>query len=46
MNYFTVPIFFRVTYRDMDRSLTNEEVNVLQEKVRDQLVTDLKVELR
>jgi phenylalanyl-tRNA synthetase beta subunit len=30
----------------MDRSLTNEEVNVLQEKVREQLVSDLKVELR
>ena len=37
---------FRVTYRSMDRSLTNEEVNILQDKVRAQLVTDLKVELR
>eukprot|EP00596_Hydrurales_sp_CCMP1899_P005660 CAMPEP_0119042516 /NCGR_PEP_ID=MMETSP1177-20130426/15685_1 /TAXON_ID=2985 /ORGANISM="Ochromonas sp, Strain CCMP1899" /LENGTH=406 /DNA_ID=CAMNT_0007009381 /DNA_START=117 /DNA_END=1337 /DNA_ORIENTATION=- len=37
---------YRVTYRDMDRSLTNEEVNTLQEKVREQLVSDLKVELR
>lgn len=36
----------RVTYRSMDRSLTNEEVNILQDKVRAQLVTDLKVELR
>ena len=36
----------RVTYRSMDRSLTNEEVNILQEKVRSQLVADLKVELR
>ena len=39
-------LFYRVTYRSMDRSLTNEEVNLLQDKVRAQLVTDLKVELR
>ena len=39
-------LLLRVTYRSMDRSLTNEEVNLLQDKVRAQLVEDLKVELR
>ncbi len=37
---------YRVTYRSMDRSLTNEEVNEIQWKVRDDLVQRLKVELR
>ena len=37
---------FRVAYRSMDRSLTDEEINELQEKVRDTMVNDLKVELR
>jgi len=30
----------------MDRSLTNEEVNEIQQKVRDQLESKLKVTLR
>ena len=37
---------FRVTYRSMDRSLTDEEVNDLQEKVRQTMVKDLDVQLR
>ena len=37
---------YRVTYRSMDRSLTNEEVNDIQDVVRSKLVGDLKVELR
>lgn len=37
---------FRVNYRSMERSLTNEEVDVLQEEVRSQISDQLKVELR
>lgn len=37
---------YRVTYRSMDRSLTNEEVDVIQDEVRNQLATKLKVDLR
>lgn len=37
---------FRVTYRSMDRSLTNEEVDVLHFQVRDSAVSDLGVEIR
>ena len=37
---------YRVTYRSMDRSLTNEEVDKIQENVRDQLKSKLLVELR
>ena len=36
---------YRITYRSMDRSLTDEEVNAMQEKLRDR-ATDLGVELR
>ena len=36
----------RVAYRSMDRSLTDEEINDLQERVRASLAEDLKVELR
>lgn len=41
-------VFFwcRVAYRSMDRSLTDEEINDLQERVRASLTEDLKVELR
>ncbi len=37
---------FRINYRHMDRSLTNEEVDEIQIKVRQELVHKLKVELR
>jgi len=37
---------FRVNYRHMDRSLTNEEVDEIQVKVRQELVQKLKVTLR
>ena len=37
---------FRISYRSMDRSLTNEEVDALQEKVRTLTVDKLGVELR
>lgn len=37
---------FRVTYRSMERNLTDEEVNELQESVRNSIVSELKVELR
>ena len=36
---------YRVTYRSMDRSLTDEEVNTMQERLRER-ATDLGVELR
>ena len=37
---------FCLQFRHMDRSLTNEEVNEIQQKVRDQLESKLKVTLR
>jgi phenylalanyl-tRNA synthetase alpha chain len=37
---------YRIEYRHMDRSLTNEEVNAIQEQVRERLVSQLRVELR
>eukprot|EP01096_Ripella_sp_DP13-Kostka_P001286 TRINITY_DN11530_c0_g1_i2.p1 TRINITY_DN11530_c0_g1~~TRINITY_DN11530_c0_g1_i2.p1 ORF type:complete len:439 (+),score=123.22 TRINITY_DN11530_c0_g1_i2:821-2137(+) len=37
---------FRITYRSMDRSLTNEEVNSLQTRLRDSLSSSYDVELR
>ena len=37
---------FRITYRSMERSLTDEEINALQEEVRRQVADKLKVELR
>lgn len=37
---------YRINYRSMDRSLTNEEINALQESVRQQVVDKLNVELR
>ncbi|KAF0727933.1 hypothetical protein AaE_009489 [Aphanomyces astaci] len=37
---------FRITYRHLDRNLTNEEVDDIQVVVRDALVKDLGVELR
>jgi phenylalanyl-tRNA synthetase alpha chain len=37
---------YRVTWRSMDRSLTNEEIDALQETVRDQVSKELGAELR
>ena len=37
---------YRVTYRSMDRNLTNEEINEIQEQLRRSLEQDLGVELR
>lgn len=37
---------YRISYRSMDRSLTNEEIDKLQEQVRDLTVERLGVELR
>lgn len=37
---------YRITYRSMDRSLTNEEIDALQEQVRDKISHQLNVELR
>ena len=37
---------FRISYRSMDRSLTNEEIDLLQEQVRKNAVSRLGVELR
>mmetsp|Transcript_20255 Transcript_20255/g.46726 ORF Transcript_20255/g.46726 Transcript_20255/m.46726 type:complete len:425 (+) Transcript_20255:122-1396(+) len=37
---------YRINYRSMDRSLTNEEVDALQEKVREKAAGELTVELR
>lgn len=37
---------FRISYRSMDRSLTNTEIDFLQEQVREEIVARLGVELR
>jgi len=37
---------YRISYRSMDRSLTNEEIDVLQFRVRDKLEKVLNLELR
>lgn len=37
---------YRITYRSMDRSLTNQEIDALQEQVRDKIANQLNVELR
>ena len=37
---------YRIEYRHMDRSLTNKEVDQIQETVREQLVQRLLVQLR
>lgn len=37
---------YRIAYRSMERSLSDEEINVLQESVREALASRLKVELR
>lgn len=37
---------FRITYRSMERSLTDEEINSIQDKVRSDVESQLGVELR
>ncbi len=37
---------YRILYRHMDRSFTNAEVDVLQARLRAELVAKLRVELR
>jgi len=37
---------FRITYRSMERSLTDDEINALQDRVRAGVAEELKVELR
>lgn len=37
---------YRITYRSMDRSLTDDEINALQDRVRAGVSGELKVELR
>ncbi|KAH0707300.1 hypothetical protein KY290_010335 [Solanum tuberosum] len=42
----SIPTTVRIAYRSMDRSLTDEEINDLQWKVREQVENKLKVVLR
>ena len=37
---------YRITYRSMDRSLTDVEINALQDSLRDEAAAALSVELR
>jgi len=37
---------FRITYRSPERTLTNEEINIIQEKIREKTKTDLSALLR
>lgn len=37
---------YRITYRSMERSLTNEEIDALQEKVRETMAGEMGLELR
>ncbi len=37
---------YRISYRSMDRSLTDEEINALQARVREETAQRLKVEMR
>jgi len=37
---------YRITYRSMDRSLTDDEINALQETLRERAAAELEVELR
>jgi len=37
---------YRITYRSMDRSLTDDEINALQNTLRDTAVSDLQLEVR
>ncbi|KAG5518358.1 hypothetical protein PMAC_003155 [Pneumocystis sp. 'macacae'] len=37
---------YRINYRSMDKSLSNEEVNILQEKIRELITKEFDIELR
>ena len=37
---------YRITYRSMDRSLTDDEINALQNSMRERAAEELAVELR
>jgi phenylalanyl-tRNA synthetase alpha chain len=37
---------YRITYRSMDRSLTNEEVDIIQERLRQTVAQQLAIQLR
>jgi len=37
---------YRITYRSMDRSLTDDEINLLQNELRDTAVSELQLEVR
>jgi len=37
---------YTITFRAMDRTLTDDEVNEMERKIRDKVITDLNVELR
>lgn len=37
---------YRITYRSMDRNVTNEEINVIQNQIRKMAVDELRVKLR
>ncbi|KAF9305400.1 hypothetical protein BGZ74_010359 [Mortierella antarctica] len=39
-------VCYRINYRSMDRNVTNAEINELQEKLREEVVQRLKVDLR
>ncbi|KAF9582464.1 hypothetical protein BGW38_000178 [Lunasporangiospora selenospora] len=39
-------VCFRINYRSMDRNVTNNEINEIQEKLRTEVVDRMKVELR
>ncbi|KAG0302234.1 hypothetical protein BGZ98_007672 [Dissophora globulifera] len=39
-------VCYRINYRSMDRNVTNAEINELQEKLREEVVQRMKVELR
>ncbi|KAI7829004.1 phenylalanyl-tRNA synthetase [Gamsiella multidivaricata] len=39
-------VCYRINYRSMDRNVTNAEINEIQEKLREQVVDRMKVELR
>jgi phenylalanyl-tRNA synthetase alpha chain len=37
---------YRITYRSMDQTLKNEDVDKIQESIRDRLINELGVEIR